>query len=83
MGTACHMSQLTIYLDEKSMKAVKAAARREKTSVSHWAREHLTQAARRSWPAGYFALFGALADSDLERPAQGGFPDDAPRRELD
>ena len=64
------------------MRQVKAAARREKVSVSRWAREKLAQAASRAWPPGYFELFGALADSDLERPPQGDWNKDADREEI-
>lgn len=77
------MSQLTIYLDEKSMRAVKAAARREKTSVSRWARDHLAEAARRSWPPGYFDLFGSLADAGFERASQGDWGQDIERETVD
>jgi hypothetical protein len=64
------------------MKDVKSAAKREKLSVSRWARKYLTRAAAQSWPDGYFSLFGALKDSDLERPPQGASADDIPRKRL-
>ncbi len=76
------MSQVTIYLDTESMKQVKAAAKKERTSVSRWARARLCEALRPSWPAGYFSLFGELRDSGIERPAQGSLAEDAARRGL-
>ncbi len=76
------MSQLTIYLDQESMRAVKSAARRERLSVSRWASVHLGAAARRAWPKDYFKVFGALADGDFRRAAQGGFEQDTPREAL-
>jgi hypothetical protein len=76
------MSQLTIYLDTDSMKRIKSAARRDRTSVSRWARARLCEGLQHAWPPDYFALFGALRESGLERPPQGAFADDAPRGTL-
>ncbi len=74
------MSQLTIYLDEASMKEVKKSAKREKISVSLWARRRLSEAIRHTWPRDYFELFGALRDSDLTRPPQGDLSANTPRK---
>ena len=76
------MSQLTIYLDEASMKDVRKSAKRENVSVSLWARRRLTEAVRHTWPKDYFELFGALRDSGLTRPAEGDSKADSPRRQL-
>jgi hypothetical protein len=76
------MSQLTIYLDEAAMRDVKKSARREKVSVSLWARRRLCEAIRHAWPPDYFSLFGALKDSHLARPPQGTFDRDAARRSI-
>ena len=76
------MSQLTIYLDEASMRGVKRSAKREKVSVSLWARRRLCEAVRSAWPQDYFTLFGALSDNDLKRPRQGTFDADATRKSL-
>lgn len=76
------MSQLTIYLDETSMRDVRRSAKREHVSVSLWARRRLCEAVRHTWPQDYFALFGALRDSDLSRPAPGDLSADIPRRSL-
>ena len=76
------MSQLTIYVDDKTLKKIEGAARREKTSISKWAREHLAAAADGSWPDTFIATFGSLRGSDLRRPPQGRFSDDLPRAKL-
>ena len=76
------MSQLTIYLDEASMKDVKKSAKRENVSVSLWARRRLCEAIRHTWPRDYFKLFGALRDSGLTRPGQGDLTADSPRDSL-
>jgi hypothetical protein len=76
------MSQMTIYLDEASMTAIKRSARRERVSVSNWARCRLSEAVRHTWPEDYFSLFGALRSSDFMRPPQTDMAADLPRQEL-
>ena len=76
------MSQMTIYLDDASMTAIKRSARRERVSVSKWARQRLSDAAHHAWPEDYFSLFGALRDSDLVRPSQTDLAADVGRQEL-
>ena len=76
------MPQLTIYLDEQTLRGVERAAKAGKLSVSRWVREQLTESLERSWPDDYFSLFGRLASDDLERPHELDFADDAPREEL-
>ncbi len=76
------MSQLTIYLDDVSMREVKRSARREHVSVSKWARQRLCEAVRHTWPPDYFKLFGALDAADLSRPPQADLPADSVRKAL-
>ena len=76
------MPHLNIYVDEVTRRRIRAAARKDRTSLSKWARKAMTRALRSPWPEGYFELFGALADSDLRRPDQGRFEDDAAREPL-
>ncbi len=77
------MSQMTIYLDEASVRAIKRSAKREHVSVSNWARRRLCEAVRDTWPNDFFTAFGALRDeSDLERPSPLSLASDAKRQEL-
>lgn len=62
------MSQLTIYLDQTTLRRVRSAARREHSSVSRWVKSKLDKALQDSWPKNYFSLFGTLRDEDLVRP---------------
>lgn len=66
------MAQLTIYLDPETQRKVTAAAKREKQSMSGWARDQLSKAA--DGPA-------ASAGEHL-REFMGTFPDfEAPPRD--
>ena len=76
------MPQLSIYMDDRLLDRVRTAAKIEGASLSGWARKKLTHALEKTWPQGYFAVFGSLADVDLERPAQPKFEDDVPREPL-
>lgn len=73
------MSQMTIYLDEASVRAIKRSAKREHVSVSNWARRRLCEAVRDTWPEDFFQTLGALRDSDLERPPQSALASDTQR----
>lgn len=72
------MAQLTIYLDDESLKRIEDAATKAKSSVSGWVKARLVQSLEDQWPADYFRMLGTLGD-DFQRPAEIGFPGDAPR----
>jgi len=76
------MSQVTIYLDEPTLKRVKSAAKREHASVSHWVKQQLTVALEDEWPKDYFSVFGALRDRSFKRPKQPAWRQDHKREEL-
>ncbi len=76
------MAQLTIYIDDDSIKRIEEAAAREKSSVSGWVKKRLVQSLEDQWPAEYLKLLGALADSDLQRPPEPEPSADTPRESL-
>jgi hypothetical protein len=75
------MPQVSIYLDRETFRKVRAAARKERCSLSRWARRRLSTSLG-GWPDGYFDVFGALADMPLKRPPQGSFDRDVRRMPL-
>ncbi len=64
------MPQLNVYLDGKLLRKIQAAAKMEGCSISKWVRNKLTHAMQKTWPEGYFDVFGSLSDVDLRRPKQ-------------
>jgi hypothetical protein len=80
--------QLTIDINDLALKRAKKAAELEGVPVSKWAGNKVAEATEEigdtadEWPEEFFAYFGCLAESDLERPPQGRYEDDAPRVEL-
>ena len=66
------MASLTIYLDEETLKAVEAAAKKHGSSVSSWARHHLNEAAKpvKGWPDEYFERIESFCESTIEEPEE-------------
>jgi plasmid stability protein len=65
------MAQLTIYLDPETQRKVTAAAKREKRSMSAWAREQLTKAAEGSSGSAWDhlrAFAGTFVGADAFEP---------------
>ena len=83
------MPQVSLYVDESLMKALRAEAASEGVSLSKHVAKRLTSAGRcataSGLPDGYLEkLYGCLADDDaFERPEQPGFALDAPRLAFD
>ena len=76
------MAQLTVYIDEDTLKRIEKAAKAENCSVSKWVRDRLVRDLKTTWPKGYFELFGSLAGERLERPEQPRLENDVPRQSL-
>ncbi len=76
------MAQLTIYIDDDTLKRIEQSARKGKESVSGWVKKKLVTSLDSGWPAHYFELFGSLKNVPLERPKQLFFDKDVKRAEL-
>lgn len=76
------MSQLTIYLDDESIRKIENAAALEKSSVSKWVKSKLIQSLENQWPTNYFGLLGSLAHDDFPAASKLDFSQDAPRESL-
>ena len=76
------MPQLSLYLDEQTLKRVQEAARLSDTSVSKWVAGQLKARLHHEWPGGYFDLFGSVQDDAFKRPAAPRVRDDVTRESL-
>ncbi len=76
------MPQLSLYLDEATLKMVERAAKISKVSVSKWIRNNLVQSLKREWPDGYFDLYGAISDDTFAAPDPIAADAGAPREKL-
>ena len=65
------MAQVTIYVDEKTLRRIQTAAHQEHDSVSKWVKKRIIHSLGKKWPEGFFDLFGALSgEASFEPPAE-------------
>ena len=77
------MAQITIYIDEGTLKQVEAAAHKEHDSISKWVKRRLVTSLQNAWPKDYFSIFGSLPRKEkLERPKNLPFTKDIKRQVL-
>ena len=74
------MSQVTLYLDEETDRALSEAASRSGMTRSRWVSQLIRRHAQDKWPQECLALAGAFPDLPLsEQRAQASQPADSPR----
>ena len=76
------MAQISIYIDDSTLKQIEIAAEKEHDSISKWVKKHLVSSLKTAWPRDYFDLFGALKDGSFKRPVQMKFSKDRERQIL-
>lgn len=64
------MPQLSLYIDEKTLKNVEKAAKTEHVSISKWVCSKLKKTFNEDWPENYFELFGSIEDDSFPKPKQ-------------
>lgn len=73
------MPQISLYVDEETLRKVESAAKRQHVSISKWVSEQIRSKIEPVYPLGFEDLFGSLAEDDLVRPDQGAFEKDSQR----
>ena len=76
------MAQLTIYLDDDTIKRIENAAGHEHSSISKWVKNRLLESLEKQWPSDFFSLQGSLSEGDLMEPPELDFSQDTPREKL-
>lgn len=64
------MSQLSLYLDDETMTALRDMANAGGKSLSKCAAEIIRNAAVSEWPPGFDRLFGSIEDETFETPVR-------------
>jgi len=72
------MPQVSLYIDEDTLKKVEDRAKQDHESLSKWVGERIKKTLNEEYPPGFFELFGVLKDTPFERPPQGKFKTDCP-----
>jgi hypothetical protein len=73
------MPQISLYIDEDTLKKVERRAKQDSLSVSKWVGKSIKKSISDEYPEGFLDHFGSLKDIPFERPPQGKFENDAPR----
>lgn len=76
------MPQLSLYIDERTLKRLQTAAKLENVSVSKYVVRKLSETMDTSWPENYQQLFGAIDDETFRVERVPSFDADVPRERL-
>ncbi len=77
-----HMPQISIYIDEPTLKLVEQAAKKQKTSLSKWVVKQLKARVTPDYPDEYEKLFGSIQDESFVEPKELSFSIDSKREAL-
>lgn len=73
------MPQISLYIDDATLKKVESAAFQRRISISKWVAEQIRSKIEPVYPKEFESLFGSLADDSFVRPNQHDFAQDTPR----
>lgn len=76
------MPQISLYIDEPTLKQVERAARKQKTSLSKWVVEQLKARIEPAYPDDYGELFGSIQDGSFSEPDELSLSGDIGRETL-
>ena len=73
------MPQISLYVDEETLKKVEYAAAKQNVSISKWVIEQLKTKIDTVYPTNYENLFGSVHDPSFNRPDDVSFQNDVKR----
>jgi hypothetical protein len=76
------MPQISLYIDEKTLKKIENAAAREHISISKWVAEQIKAKIEPVYPVDFENLFGSIKDKSFKKPENLDFKDDSERAKL-
>ncbi len=76
------MPQLSLYIDEKTLRQLEIAAKIEHLSISKYVVKKLNESMHSKWPEHYEDLYGAIDDDTFTIEEINNFDNDSPREEL-
>jgi hypothetical protein len=77
------MPQISLYIDEETLKKVKKAADADNTSISKWVGKQLKKTLQSSYTEDFQNLFGSIRDESLTIPERSSFDMDVKRESLE
>jgi hypothetical protein len=76
------MPQISLYIDEETLKQVEKAADAENTSISKWVGKQLKKTLQSSYTEDFQNLYGSVRDESFTIPERSSFEADADRESL-
>ena len=76
------MPQISLYIDEKTLKMVENAAQRQHVSISKWVAEQIKTKVEPAYPLSFESLFGSISDTSFIEPKDLSFGSDTKREGL-
>jgi hypothetical protein len=76
------MPQLSLYIDENTLKKIELAAKIEKTSISKLVVKKLNESFKDKWPENFEKLFGSVTDKTFDVPERMSSKNDLKREEF-
>jgi hypothetical protein len=74
------MPQISLYIDETTLKKVENAALRQHVSISKWVAEQIRTRIEPAYPAHFEELFGSITDDSFTRRKEPPFSSDIKRK---
>jgi len=62
------LPQISLYIDESTLRKVESAAARQNVSISKWVAEQIRAKVEPVFPKNFEALFGSVSDESFYRP---------------
>ncbi len=59
------MPQISLYVDNETLKKVEQAAKLEKKTISKWVSSKLKSSLKNDWPREWFNLYGSIKDESF------------------
>ena len=59
------MPQISLYIDEQTLKKVENAAQKQHVSISKWVAEQIRSRVEPIYPANFESLFGSISDDSF------------------
>lgn len=76
------MPQISLYINDKTLKKIEKAAQLENTSISKWVSGKLAEHLENDWPDNYSSLFGSIKDDSFCAETIKDFTTDIDREKL-
>ena len=76
------MPQISLYIDEPTLKKVENAALKQHVSISKWVAEQIRTRVEPIYPVNFENLFGSITDETFTRPNDISFKMDSKREAI-